>query len=320
MKELKYLIVGAGHWGLALAQVLLDNHKQVQVWSAFQKEVDQINNEHSSVYFKQKLSPELKATIDLTAAIQEHDVLLIALPIPIITKVMAPHYGKLKNKIILLASKGMSEGRAISEIFKEKCPQVPFAVLSGPSFAVEVLDRQVTAVVIASENQKVAQQLQVDFTNLYFRVYTSKDVIGVEYCGAVKNVYAIVCGMIDAQYQGSNTKNALITRALAEMQKLLNYVGGDPKTLSGLAGIGDLMLTCNSLTSRNYSYGYYYPKAPDASKGTVEGINTVNEIHAFASAHHIDMPIINSLYAIIKEGSTPKAETQKLMQRISKPE
>jgi glycerol-3-phosphate dehydrogenase (NAD(P)+) len=157
------------------------------------------------------------------------------------------------------------------------------------------------------------------FSNHYFKVYTSDDIKGVEYCGALKNVFAIIAGMVDYKKMGQNTKNALITRGLYEISKIVVSLGGNINSVFGLTGIGDLMLTCNSFTSRNYSYGYNYLNNKEIN-GTIEGINTLYEIHNLSETMHLDTPIIHSLYLIFKGESTIEQETEALMARGKKDE
>ena len=228
-----------------------------------------------------------------------------------------------RQKIYLFTSKGLYNGRSISSLFYEENENLKLAVLSGPSFASEVMDGKNTAVVIASDKTNIARQLQIIFNNAHFRVYTTDDIIGVEYCGAIKNVFAIICGMIDGANMGANTKNAIITRGLNEIRRVISFVGGNPKTLYGLAGIGDIMLTCNSLESRNYSYGFHYTKDASLSynqNGTIEGLNTINEIYKIAKVNNLEMPIIESLYNILFNNSTIDVESLKLMKRDMKDE
>ena len=165
--------------------------------------------------------------------------------------------------------------------------------------------------------------MQIIFNNQYFRVYTQHDIVGVEICGAIKNVFAIICGMIDGNKMGSNTKNAVITRGISEIQRVIKFMGGKENTIFGLAGIGDIMLTCNSLESRNYSYGFNYKAGSNLSynqNGTIERLNTIKEISTLAKNNQIDMPITLALYNILFDNSTIEIEAPKLMKRDMKGE
>lgn len=317
---MKFLILGAGHWGIALANVLAYNKQEVLVWSKNIEEVDLINEKHLSKHFSLKLNKRILATNDLVDGIVDCEVILVALPTNVIENVLKNVKEHLNKKIVLVASKGLYKGETLYNLFQKEFHNCEFSLISGPSFAIEVMKKLPTAVVIAAEKYEIREKLQKAFNNNFFRVYTSSDIIGIEYCGALKNVYAIVCGMIDAHFKGSNTKNALISRALVEMGKLLEFAHGDKKTLLSLTGIGDLMLTANSMTSRNYRYGFYFPKSLDDKLGVAEGINTLEEIYQIAINNNIDMPIVFSLKRIIDKRSTIKEETIILMERNLKEE
>lgn len=316
-------IIGAGHWGIALASVVADNGYNVMVYARRPEEAKSLNDGYSSYFKDVRLNKNIKATSNVDEAIAFSNVIVISIPVATIYDFMNPIIENNPNKIYLFTSKGLYNGKSISTLFYEKNKSLKLAVLSGPSFASEVVEKKNTAVVIASDKAPVARQLQIIFNNTHFRVYTTDDIIGVEYCGAIKNVFAIICGMIDGAKMGTNTKNAIITRGLNEIAHVISFVGGTPKTLYGLAGIGDIMLTCNSLESRNYSYGFHYTKNASISynqNGTIEGLNTINEIYKIAHDNNLEMPIINSLYNILFNHSTIDVESMKLMKRDIKDE
>ena len=313
-------IIGAGHWGIALASVVAANGYNVLVYARKEEAAKAINNG----YFKNiKLNKNIKATSIIDEAVSFSNIIVVAIPVATIYSFMNSIIQNNRQKIYLFTSKGLYNGRSISSLFYEENENLKLAVLSGPSFASEVMDGKNTAVVIASDKTNIARQLQIIFNNAHFRVYTTDDIIGVEYCGAIKNVFAIICGMIDGANMGANTKNAIITRGLNEIRRVISFVGGNPKTLYGLAGIGDIMLTCNSLESRNYSYGFHYTKDASLSynqNGTIEGLNTINEIYKIAKVNNLEMPIIESLYNILFNNSTIDVESLKLMKRDMKDE
>lgn len=316
-------IIGGGHWGIALASVVATNGYNVLVYVRREEEALAINNGFSSYFKDIKLNKNIKGTSNIDEAIAFSNIIVVSIPVATIFNFLNPIIEKNPNKIYLFTSKGLYNGRSISSLFYENNKNLKLAVLSGPSFASEVMQNKNTAVVIASDKQNVARQLQIVFNNVHFRVYTTDDIVGVEYCGAIKNVFAIVCGMIDGANMGTNTKNAIITRGLNEISHVISFVGGNPKTLFGLAGIGDIMLTCNSLESRNYSYGFHYTKNASLSynqNGTIEGLNTINEIYKIAKDNNLEMPIINALYNILFNHSAIDVEAQKLMKRDMKGE
>lgn len=316
-------IIGAGHWGIALASVVAANGYNVLVYARKEESAKAINNGYSNYFKNIKLNKNIKATSIIDEAVSFSNIIVVAIPVATIYSFMNSIIQNNRQKIYLFTSKGLYNGRSISSLFYEENENLKLAVLSGPSFASEVMDGKNTAVVIASDKTNIARQLQIIFNNAHFRVYTTDDIIGVEYCGAIKNVFAIICGMIDGANMGANTKNAIITRGLNEIRRVISFVGGNPKTLYGLAGIGDIMLTCNSLESRNYSYGFHYTKDASLSynqNGTIEGLNTINEIYKIAKVNNLEMPIIESLYNILFNNSTIDVESLKLMKRDMKDE
>ena len=318
----KITVLGAGHWGLALASVLASNNIEVLVYARDNAKVNDINQNNHSIYLGDyKLSSLIKATNDLKEALEYSDTIIISLPVVAVYETLRPHLNKYKEKTYVFTSKGLYNNKTMSELFSSVDQNLKLAVLSGPSFSEEVIEKKNTAVVIASSDLEVASALQKKFSNNYFRVYTSSDVLGVEVCGAIKNVFAIICGMVDGAKMGSNTKNALITRGLSEMKNIITFFNGDPKTLYGLAGIGDIMLTCNSFESRNYSYGYAYTSGTvSKASGVVEGLNTIKEIYQISKDNDISMPITNSLYEVLFNNGDIKEIGVELMNRKLKSE
>ncbi len=318
----KISILGSGHWGLALASVLASNDNDVLMYARNLEKVNELNNNHTSAYVKGYLfSNNIKATSSIEEAFKYSNIIIISLPVVAIYETLNKYVKKYNDKIYLFTSKGLFNGTSMSTIFKSLDSNLKLAVLSGPSFSIEVIEKKNTAVVIASNDLEIATNLQKIFSNEYFRVYTSTDVIGVEYCGAIKNIFAIICGMVDGANMGANTKNAIITRGLAEMKRIIKYVGGNLETLYGLAGIGDIMLTCNSFESRNYSYGYSYTsKKENNASGVVEGLNTIKEIHKISNKNNLSMPITNSLYEVLINNKDIVSIAKKLMTRDLKSE
>ena len=315
-------VLGAGHWGLALASVLASNNLNVVVYARDINKVNDLNNNHKSVYVNDyTFSNNIKATSNLQEAVEYSDIIIISLPVVAVYETLKDFIIKYPNKTYVFTSKGLYHGKTMSELFYSINPNLNLTVLSGPSFSNEVIEKKFTAVVVASKNIEVAKALQSLFSNEYFRVYTLTDIIGVELCGAIKNVFAIICGMIDGAKMGSNTKNAIITRGLTEMKRLLKHYGAEETTLYGLAGIGDIMLTCNSFESRNYSYGYAYVTGNvSKASGVVEGLNTIKEIYNLSNNINVDMPITNSLYEILFNGADIKQSAIALMTRSLKNE
>ncbi len=318
----KITVLGAGHWGLALSSVLANNNNEVLVYARDISKVNDINNNHKSVYLKDYTLPNLiSATNNIVEALEYSDIIIISLPVVAVYNTLVPFLKRYNNKTYVFTSKGLYNNKTMSSLFYNVDPNLKLAVLSGPSFSEEVIEKKNTAVVIASKNDEISLKLQKLFSNNYFRVYTSRDVLGVEVCGAIKNVFAIICGMVDGANMGSNTKNALITRGLSEMKNIIVFFNGDPSTLFGLAGIGDIMLTCNSFESRNYSYGYSYTSGKiNNASGVVEGLNTIKEIHQISKDNDISMPITNSLYEVLFNNGDIKKIGVELMNRRLKSE
>ena len=315
-------ILGAGHWGLALASVLAENNNEVLVYARDINKVNDLNINHKSIYIKDYVFNSLvTATSSLEEALDFSDIIIISLPVVAVYETLRPYLTKYNKKTYVFTSKGLYNGKTMTTLFSNVDSKLKLAVLSGPSFSNEVIEKKNTAVVIASKDLLIAQELQELFSNNYFRVYTSRDIEGVEICGAIKNVFAIICGMVDGAKMGSNTKNALITRGLSEMKNVISFVGGDLQTLYGLAGIGDIMLTCNSFESRNYSYGYQYTSGQKSeASGVVEGLNTIKEIYNLSKNNNLEMPITNSLYEVLFNNKDIKNIGFELMNRKLKNE
>ena len=314
----KVTVIGAGHWGIALATVLADNGNLVKVCARRDEEAQLINKHNSSYFENITLNENITATSNLDEAMSFSDHILVSIPIVAIIDTLKDYINT--SKTFIFSSKGLYNGKSMSMLFEEINPESKVTILSGPSFSDEVMEHKYTAVCIASKQENLAIEVAQLFNSNYFRVYTSTDVVGVEYCGAIKNVFAIVCGMLDGANMGSNTKNAIITRGLSELNRIITFVGGSSHTLHGLAGIGDIMLTCNSFTSRNYSFGHNYIRGIETKGKTVEGLNTIKEIYKIAKDNNIEMPIINSLYNILFLNSSLKEEALHLMNRDMKSE
>lgn len=317
MKE-KTAVLGAGHWGMALAAVLAENN-DVMVWARNDSEVNRINTLHQSKYFGEYNFPaNIVATSDLEKCVSEHEYIVVALPTKGIDDLL-PIFEKYSDRKYCLACKGMIAKQTITSYIESKVPGIKLAVLSGPSFSTELIANKMTAVVIASGDEEVARRFQLFFHASFFRPYTSTDVNGVQVCGAAKNVYAIAAGLVDTVFSSANMKSALLTRALAELSKLISVVGGESETLLGLAGMGDLMLTCHSLQSRNYRFGLNYYKEKNPNE-TTEGIPATAELHEMALEHGLDMPIIEAIYHVLYDGRDLTDEVVILMGRELKKE
>ncbi|PPR44260.1 MAG: Glycerol-3-phosphate dehydrogenase [NAD(P)+] [Alphaproteobacteria bacterium MarineAlpha5_Bin6] len=320
-------ILGGGVWGSALAK-LLSNH-QVLIFSRDIKVVDSIN--------KQKLNPRLKSTafndnVKATIEIKELatvDYLLIALPVQKIRETLKDFSVKNKNQQIIIGSKGIEINTKlfIKNVVSELVNTKNISIISGPCFSHEVAQNLPTAVTLASNSRDVFEDINNLFNNKNFRLYYSNDFIGCQLGGALKNIYAIAVGITNALNLGDNAKSALITRSFVEMTRLGNTLGANPQTLFGLSGLGDLILTCNSLKSRNTYFGYIIGSQQKISiedhlksQQTTEGYFTVKAVHSIANEKKIDMPIMNSIYNILYNGKNIDNEINNLLDRSAKKE
>ena len=330
---MKTVVIGSGSWGTALAQVLADNKEEVIIYGIEKSEIDDINlNHENSKYFEGvELNPNLKATDDITV-VKDADIVLLAVPTFAIEGICLQIDPYLKNNIIVVnVSKGfhLETSERMSEVIrrcisKEHLSSV--VSLIGPSHAEEVVIRLLTTIDAVSLKEEDAQVIQRTFSNNYLRIYTGDDEIGSELGVAIKNVMAIASGILSGLGYQDNTRAALITRGLQEMIRYGVFFGGKQQTFMGLTGIGDLIVTCTSIHSRNFEAGYQIGKENDVTnflkynKKTVEGVRTAKIVHKVAKENNIDMPICEEVYQILFEGKEPKTCANDLMLRELKKE
>ncbi len=334
---MKVTILGTGSWGTALAKVLADNQVNVQMWGIEQDVIKEINDQHqnSSYLPGLKLAPIIKATNDLEKAVAACELLVFAVPTKAIRKVaesIVPILSRSKVcPIIMHVSKGLEQGShlRISQVIEATIPRELYqaiVVLSGPSHAEEVAKEDITTITAASTSLEAAQKIQTLFMNDYFRVYTNTDVIGVEMGAALKNIIALASGILHGLDYGDNAKAALITRGLAEITRLGIKMGADVLTFSGLSGVGDLIVTCTSVHSRNWqagnllAQGYNVEEVEQRVHMVVEGIFTTKAAYELSQEYQVDMPITAGLYQILYEGASLKTVIQDLMGRPGKQE
>lgn len=330
---MKTVVIGSGSWGTALAQVLADNKEEVIIYGIEKSEIDDINlNHENSKYFEGvELNPNLKATDDITV-VKDANIVLLAVPTFAIEGICLQIDPYLKNNIIVVnVSKGFhpETSERMSEVIrrcisKEHLSSV--VSLIGPSHAEEVVIRLLTTIDAVSLKEEDAQVIQRTFSNNYLRIYTGDDEIGSELGVAIKNVMAIASGILSGLGYQDNTRAALITRGLQEMIRYGVFFGGKQQTFMGLTGIGDLIVTCTSIHSRNFEAGYQIGKENDVTnflkynKKTVEGVRTAKIVHKVAKENNIDMPICEEVYQILFEGKEPKTCANDLMLRELKKE
>lgn len=330
---MKTVVIGSGSWGTALAQVLADNGQEIMIYGVMESEVNDINENHkNSKFFEDvSLNPTLKATTDI-CCVKDADVVLLAVPTIAIESICQQIDPMLKNDVIVVnVSKGFhpETNERMSEVIrrcisKEHLSSV--VSLIGPSHAEEVVIRLLTTIDAVSLKLEDAEKIQELFSNNYLRIYTGDDEIGSELGVAIKNVMAIASGILSGLGYQDNTRAALITRGLQEMIRYGMYFGGRQETFMGLTGIGDLIVTCTSVHSRNFEAGYQIGKENDVTnflqnnKKTVEGVRTAKIVHRVAKENNIEMPICEEVYQILFEQKEPSSCANDLMLRELKKE
>ena len=332
--KLKIGVVGAGSWGTALANLLASKGFSIDLWVFEQEVISQIQESGENQFFLPdvKLSANLIPHNDLAAVVSGKDLLLVVVPSHVMretTLKMASHVSE--KTVIASASKGIENKThlTMTGVLHETLPQVPaehLAVISGPSFAREVAMNLPTVVTAASRDREVAALVQQALATPYFRVYTSDDLIGVELGGSLKNVVAIAAGVVDGLRLGLNTRAALITRGMTEIRRLGLKMGANPRTFTGLAGFGDLILTCTGDLSRNHTVGKKIGEGQKVNdilgemRMVAEGVKTAKSVYNLSRKLGVDMPISHEIYRLIYEDLDPKEAVHRLMTRDLKQE
>ncbi len=334
VNKIKIGVVGAGSWGTALANLLGLKGFKIDLW-VFEKEVkEQIESSRENKVFLPgvSLSMNIFPSNDLAGVVNGKDLVLVVVPSHVMRETGERIQGDISPEtIIVSASKGIENKThlTMSGVLREILHDTPedyFAVLSGPSFAREVAGKIPTVVAVAAKDQNVAGFIQHVFATRYFRVYTNNDMIGVELGGAVKNVIAIASGTIEGLGLGLNARAALITRGLTEIRRLGLRLGANPRTFAGIAGVGDLVLTCTGDISRNYTVG---KKIGEGMKLNVilsemrmvaEGVKTAKSVYNLSRKLGVEMPICHEVYRILYEDLPPKEAVHRLMTRTLKHE
>lgn len=319
-------ILGAGSWGTALSMMLYNNGHDVTVWSIDKNEVEMLQKEreHKTKLPGVKLSEDMIFTNDLEEGMKDKDFLVLAVP-SIFTRStsrsMKPYIKP--GQIVVNVAKGIEEDTlmTLSEQIEEELPEADVAVLSGPSHAEEVGRGLPTTCVVGAKSKETAMLLQDAFKNDFFRVYISPDILGIEIGGALKNVIALAAGIADGLGYGDNTKAALITRGIAEITRLGVKMGGKAESFSGLTGIGDLIVTCASMHSRNrragilIGQGKTMKEAMDEVQMVVEGVYSAKAGLALAKKYNESMPIIEQINQVLFEDKSPAEAVYELMHR-----
>jgi glycerol-3-phosphate dehydrogenase (NAD(P)+) len=327
-------IIGAGSWGTALAVVLAPRFQRVRLWVYEADLAARMASSRENDLFLpgQPIPANVETTTDLAAALDSADIVLSVMPSHLARGMYQRMLPLLQESMLFVsATKGLENGTLlrVSEVIRDVlqarfAPRI--AVISGPTFAREVARGEPTALVVASEDQLVAETVQAAFSGPTFRLYTSSDPVGVEIGGSIKNVVAIGSGVLNGMGLGHNATAALITRGLAEMTRLAVAMGGKPLTLAGLAGLGDLVLTCTGDLSRNRAVGVELARGRKldeivhSMKMVAEGIKTTNAAVDLARRHAVEMPISDQMFQMLHFGITPREAIQRLMERSLKGE
>lgn len=319
-------VVGAGAWGTALADLLARNAHDVVLWAYERDVVDAVNARHANPRFLPgaAIDPSVRATCSLGDATARAELVVYVTPSHVLRTVLkGDRHAVPADATLVVATKGIERGSLVvmTDVVKDELPGRPVVALSGPSFATEVIARHPTAVVAASTSDAAAQLAQRAFSSETFRVYSHDDVVGVEVGGALKNVIAVATGIAEGLGLGHNPRAALITRGLAEMSRLGVALGASAHTFAGLAGLGDLVLTCTGSLSRNRALGLDMAHGKSlndvlATRETVaEGVVTTQSAHALAAREGIEMPIVAAVYRILFERHHPRDAIAELMSR-----
>ena len=319
-------VVGAGAWGTALADLLARNGHPVVLWAYEPDVAASINESHENRRFLAgaRLASGVRATTDLGEALGGASLVCLATPSHVLRAILragVPHLAR--GAIVCVASKGIETDSLalMGDVVAEEAHAHPVVALSGPSFASEVVAQQPTAIVAASDHPTASAMVQEVFSNTRFRVYTHDDIIGVELGGSLKNVMAVGAGIVEGVGLGFNSRAALITRGLAEMTRLGNALGARPATFAGLAGMGDLVLTCTGSLSRNRAVGVSVGRGATlaealAGKETIaEGVTTTRSAHALAIREGVEMPIVATVHRILFDGHPARHAVFDLMSR-----
>lgn len=322
-------IIGSGSWGVALAIHLAKLGNKVKIWSFMQEEADLINNEKKCKFLPEVTLPEgIYCTTSYEEAIKNSEIILHVTPSKFTRNTVKEYKKYVTNQTIVICTKGFEKETlsSLDEVFKQEIQNVKLAVLSGPSHAEEVSKAVPTAMVIASENEEIANELRDIFMNENLRVYTSKDVKGVELGGALKNIIAFCAGVAAGIGLGDNTFAALITRGLCEISRLGVALGGKYETFYGLTGLGDLIVTCLSEHSRNRTAGKLMGQGKTLEEArnqigmVIEGVDNIEVAYELAQKYQVDMPIVNAVYDMLYNNLSPKEGVTRLMTRDKKSE
>ncbi len=317
-------IIGSGSWGVALGNHLGEKGNKIKIWSFTEEEKDYINNKHICKFMPDmKINENVYCSTDIKEVVTNSDFILHVTPSKFTRTVFNSYKEYVLDKPIIICSKGIENDtlQTLDEVILSEKSDARIAVLSGPSYASEVINHIPTAIILASKDKKILEEIPEIFSNEYMRVYKSNDVIGVELGGAFKNIIAFCAGITAELNLGTNALSALITRGLAEITRLGSKMGADVSTFYGLSGIGDLILTCSSDESRNRRAGRLAGKGLNKREiqeqigMTIESIDNIEVAKKLLEKYDVDMPIVNAAYDVLNNNLSPQEAVKQLMTR-----
>ena len=324
---MKVTILGCGAYGLALSLMLDKNNCDITMWTKFEEEKNMLEKERMN---KNKLPnvlipSRIKFTTNLKDSIEKSQLIIIAVPTSFVGDTVHNIKPFVTNQHFCLASKGIEQGSClfVDEIFKKHINTDKLAVISGPSFAIDIANNNPIGLALATKNSETEKIVKAALQNEFLKLRTTDDIIGIEICGSVKNIIAIAAGMLAGMNASSSTRAMFITESLHDIKELIDNLGGDKKTILSFAGFGDLLLTCTSEKSRNYQYGILIGSNADnetinnyKNNTTIEGLYTLKSIYKLLNNKKVDMPIIDLVYDIIFKNQSPEELYKFLIEKI----
>lgn len=320
----KIAIIGSGSWGCAMSNHLSEIGNDCLIWSFTEEEKNLINNEHKCKFIPGlKMNDKVRCSNDIKEVVENADYIIHISPSKFTRSIFKSYKEYVKDKPVIICSKGFEDNTlfTLDEVLKDEMPSVRVAALSGPSYATEVANRIPTAIILASKDEQILNEIPREFADETMRIYKSNDILGVELGGALKNIIAFCTGICTELGFGTNAEAALITRGLAEIARLGKKMGANEKTFYGLSGLGDLILTCSSDESRNRRAGRLIGKGltiDEAKKQigqTIESVDNIQIAKKLADKYDVEMPIVNAVYDVLFNGLKPKDAGKMLMLR-----
>ena len=317
-------VIGSGSWGMALANHLAEMGNNVKVWSFTEEEKNLINNERKCMFIPDMvLDKKIYCSNDVVEVVKDADYIFHVTPSKVTRNVFKQYKDYVKDKPVVICSKGLENAtlKTLDEVMLEELPSAKIAAFSGPSYATEVVKHIPTAIILASKHDDVLDEVSSLLMNEYMRIYKSRDVVGVEVGGALKNIIAFCAGICAELNLGTNAQSALITRGLAEITRLGVKMGANKETFFGLSGLGDLILTCSSDESRNRRAGRLIGKGKTIEEAkkeigmTIESVENIEVAKKLAEKYNVEMPIVNAAYDVLYNNLKPKDAVNKLMTR-----